>query len=63
MTIEVYESESENSVTVILKHEINKNLLPEDSKLIREVEGNDLEDCMSKHYELMGWGPYIPFTA
>lgn len=64
MKVEVYESQSENSITVFpVDNESNKELLPEDAKLLREIEGLDWEDCMKKHHELMGWEPYAPFTA
>lgn len=60
MIVEVYESKIENSTTVICD-ESQKNLLESDSVLIRTIEGEDWDDCMRQHYELMGWNPYIPF--
>jgi hypothetical protein len=60
MIIEVYESKIENSTTVICD-ESQKYLLESDSVLIRTIEGEDWDDCMRQHYELMGWEPYIPF--
>ena len=60
MIVEVYESKIENSTTVICD-ESQKNLLESDSVLIRTIEGEDWNDCMRQHYELMGWNPYVPF--
>jgi hypothetical protein len=60
MIIEVYESKIENSTTVICD-ESQKYLLESDSVLIRTIEGEDWDDCMRQHYELMGWEPYFPF--
>lgn len=60
MKVEVYTSESENSITVTIVGS-NDGLLPTDAVLIREIEGDDWEDCMRQHHELMGWEPYIPF--
>ena len=60
MIIQVYESNDDKCTTVILKGS------PKDEdcqKLIREIEGVDYDDCMRKHYELMGWGEYVPFTS
>lgn len=59
MTIEVYESKSENAITCIIQGD--NDLLPDDAVLLRTIHGNDWDDCMKKHYELMGWSPYIPF--
>jgi hypothetical protein len=59
MTIEVYESKSENAITCIIQGD--NDLLPDDAVLLRTIHGNDWDDCMKQHYELMGWNPYIPF--
>jgi hypothetical protein len=59
MTIEVYESKSENSITCIIQGD--NDLLPDDAALLRTIHGKDWDDCMKQHYELMGWNPYIPF--
>lgn len=64
MFVEVYESKTDNSIAVILKGaEPGKGGLDSNYKLLREIEGIDWEDCMKKHHELMGWEPYVPFTA
>ncbi len=59
MKIEIYSSESENSITVIEKGSINP--IPSDAILVRDITGIDWNDCMIQHHELMGWEPYIPF--
>jgi hypothetical protein len=60
MTIEVYETASNKCITVIEKG----GKKDEDCEiLIREIEGKNWEDCMRQHHELMGWEPYVPFTA
>jgi hypothetical protein len=59
MTIEVYESKSENAITCIIQGD--NDLLPDDAVLLRTIHGTDWDDCMKQHYELMGWNPYIPF--
>ena len=65
MTVEIYESISEDSITVIEKntkqHHIEKNTLPNDATLIRTISGKNWNDCMTKHHKLMGWEPYKPF--
>lgn len=59
-TIEIYYSKSENSYTVYEKNTYGK-LLEEDAVLIKELSGKDMDDCMTKYHELMGWEPYKPF--
>lgn len=60
MKVEVYSSESEDSITCSPID--SKNPKPADAVHIRFIEGIDWEDCMRQHYELMGWEPYVPFT-
>ena len=36
-------------------------LLEDDSVLIKTIEGEDWNDCMTKYHEFMGWEPYKPF--
>lgn len=63
MTIEVYKSESNNTITVIEKgKEDALKHLESDAVLLREITGQNIDDCMQQHYELMGWGPYKSFT-
>ena len=63
MTIEIYTAESNNSVTVVEKGDQHSiKLLEPDAKLLREIVGQNIDDCMTQHYELMGWEPYKPFT-
>ncbi len=59
MIVEVYSSEEEGSITVIIQG--NNEGLASDSIHIRTIEGTDWNDCMSKHHELMGFEPYKPF--
>jgi hypothetical protein len=59
MIVEVYESEEEGSITVIVQG--CKEGLSSDSVLLRTIEGDDWNDCMTKHHELMGFEPYKPF--
>ncbi|MEK6828589.1 MAG: hypothetical protein AABY15_00490 [Nanoarchaeota archaeon] len=63
MKVEVYTSDSENSITVIPADSNDKGLLSEDAVLLREIEGDSWEDCMRQHHELMGWEPYVPFYS
>lgn len=56
----VFESESENSITLIFKNEDSGNI-PKDSILLRTIVGIDYDDIMTKHHELMNWEPYKPF--
>ncbi len=63
MKVEVYTSDSEDSITVIPKGGEDKHLLPADAVLLREIEGETWEDCMRQHHELMGWEPYVPFYS
>ena len=62
MKIEVWESEIEDSTTAVFDDDPNKEfLVGEGAILVRTIEGADWNDCMKKHFELMGWNPYIPF--
>ena len=36
-------------------------MLEEDAVLIRTIEGEDWNDCMRQHHELMCWEPYKPW--
>lgn len=58
MRIEVYDCK-DGSITCVTEGDPNKEILcGEDPRLLRTIEGEDWEDCMKKHYELMGWEPY-----
>lgn len=62
MIVEVYTSKKEGTIEVVSQDMVNKDCFLEvDSILLRTIEGENWTDCMSKHYELMGWEPYIPF--
>jgi hypothetical protein len=60
MIIEIWEDNVQNEITVIKRGDSNKNLLGVAATLIRTIEGEDWDDCMKKHHELMGWEPYKP---
>jgi len=60
MIIEIWEDNIQNEITVIERGNSNKNLLGVAATLIRTIEGEDWNDCMKKHHELMGWEPYKP---
>lgn len=60
MIVEIYQSKIENSITVI-SDESQKKLLEPDAVLLRTIEGDDWNDCMTQHHKLMGWEPYKPF--
>lgn len=59
MIVEVYESKEWESITAVAKGECG--MLEEDAVLIRTIEGEDWNDCMRQHHELMGWEPYKPW--
>jgi hypothetical protein len=62
MIVEVYESISDGSITVVDKDHLQKAIiLEDDALLIRTIEGDTWEDCMIQHHKLMGWEPYKPF--
>lgn len=62
MIVEIYSSKIEGSITVVIKGDYeNGKILANDSIYLREIEGEDWNDCMSKHHELMDWEKYIPF--
>lgn len=52
---DVYEGKS--SVTVIEHGKKDDDCI----KFLRTIVGKDHNDCMKKHYKLMGWKPYKPF--
>lgn len=58
MIVQVWEES--DSITVIVKGSTYPEI-ETGSKLIREIEGKDWEDCMRKHHDLMGWESYKPF--
>jgi len=61
MVIEVYSCE-DDSITALMREDPNKKaLIGDNAVLIRTIEGDDWEDCMRQHYELMEWEPYKPF--
>ena len=59
MIVEVYASKKWKSTTAVAKGEYC--LLEKDAVLIRTIEGEDWNDCMRQHHELMGWEPYKPW--
>ena len=60
MKVEIWENE--DSISGIVSGEsYNELLVDKDAKLLRIIEGEDWNDCMRQHHELMGWNPYIPF--
>ena len=59
MTVEVYTSEKWESISAVVKGEYE--LLEKDAVLLRTIEGEDWNDCMRRHHELMGWEPYKPW--
>lgn len=62
MIIEVYSSEIEDSITVVVKDDSqNSKILAENSVLMYEIEKETWDECMTEHYTRMGWGNYIPF--
>jgi hypothetical protein len=65
MILEVYSSEKGNCITTVSPESLQKQpwVLEDDSVLLRTIKGSDYDDCMRQHYELMGWNPYVPFTA
>lgn len=60
MIVEVYTSEEWESISAVVKGEYD--LLEKDAVLLRAIEGEDWNDCMRQHHELMGWEPYKPWT-
>lgn len=59
MIVEVYESKKWSSITAVAQGEAE--MLEEDAKLARTIEGKDWNDCMRQHHEIMGWEPYKPW--
>lgn len=59
MRVEVYSSQSEDSLTCAPVD--SKIPRPADAVTIRFIDGVDWEDCMKQHFELMGWKPYKPW--
>lgn len=60
MIVEVYTSEEWESISAVVKGEYD--LLEKDAVLLRTIEGEDWNDCMRQHHELMGWEPYKLWT-
>ena len=60
MTIEVYESKVDKSITVIVKGDTY--LLESDAVLLRTIVGRDWDDCMVQHHAAMNWEPYLPYN-
>lgn len=62
MIVEVYSSESEDSITVFEKGcEQSLRLLEDDAVLLYEIDKETWEECMTEHHIRMGWEPYKPF--
>ena len=59
MTVEVYTSEEWESISAVVKGEYEH--LEKDAVLLRTIEGEDWNDCMRQHHELMCWEPYNPW--
>lgn len=60
MIVEVFERKWGQTVMTSVRR---KGAPPDEEDLgekLREIEGEDWEDCMKKHHELMGWEPYLP---
>lgn len=58
--VEIYEDN--DSITAVVDDDPYKvQMIGCNSKLIRTIEGEDWDDCMKKHHEIMGWEPYVPF--
>ncbi len=38
-------------------------MLEKDALLIKKIEGEDWNDCMTKYHEFMHWEPYKPFIT
>lgn len=60
MKVEVWNDD--DSTTVLIPNDYSKSMLLGDNPiLIRTIEGEDWDDCMRQHNELMGWEAYKPF--
>ena len=61
MTVEVYECEDDSISVIPEDYEQKEVVLGKNPKFIRRIEGEDWNDCMRQHHEIMGWEPYVPF--
>lgn len=60
MIVEVWNDD--DSTSVFTQNNSNKDIiLGSNPVLLRIIEGEDWNDCMKQHHELMGWEPYKPF--
>ena len=60
MKIEVWNDDE--STSAFVEGDPNKDIiLGHNPVLLRIIEGEDWNDCMRQHNELMGWEPYKPF--
>lgn len=60
MIVEVWNDDE--STTVFVQGDPNKDvILGNNPVFVRFIEGEDWNDCMRQHHELMGWEPYKPF--
>ena len=62
MKVGIYTSDFEDSITAVVVGDVDDGKLPKDAVFVREIEGENWEDCMRQHHELMGWEPYVPFS-
>lgn len=60
MIVEVYKSKEWDSITAIAKGQTD--MLEDDAVLVRTIVGEDWNDCMRQHHEIMGWEPYKPWV-
>jgi len=61
MIIDIYKSKKWKSMTAVL--EGKTEMLEKDALLIKKIEGEDWNDCMTKYHEFMNWEPYKPFIT
>ena len=61
MVVEVYEDLEDGSYTAVdIDNPDKKVLIGNNPKLLTTIVGDDWTDCMTKYYEFMDWGKYIP---
>lgn len=60
MIVEVWNDDY--STSAFTQGDPNKDIwLGTNPVFVRAIEGEDWDDCMRQHHELMGWEPYKPF--
>lgn len=61
MILYVYEC-SDDSFVATSETDLKKlETIAPNAKLIKEINGDDWNDCMFKYHEFMGWEKYQPF--